>query len=565
MHRLGHGNVALALCFLGLSQSGCDVVQGFRDASAAVFPEEKTYFDAPGYRLLGGGYRALEFASGSSLYLLARPADRDDDSLYVMRYADPRPCVLRKVKSHTAGVGVFVDATTIAYTEEGTPQGTLRFADGDCHTYDISIAESGMPLVETPEGFVVYQGKDLIVANPVTGVTRKVASEARYVGAFSAFYVLFSKGRLGAFKPDWKEVGWFGDGVVAIGAVGSSFFYQDGTGIHRLVAASAESVTDTVLAADGCKLNFARNLGTAENWVTYFSPCDDKKLIAYGEAAARASTLDIAADPGSVAFLPVYPNQTGDPAVDPFYIFYLTDIDGDAGVGQLTMRTPERQTRVLGQRAAFERLSVFPSHAETDAETYGYALVDIDRDVGRFVRWEKDGSTLGIAQGVVRNTGDLVTDFDGDTGQFALLSAAGLSVISHRVPAHGFKVRDPKNRWTAIIDDFDEPLATLSITESTLDFAEAARTPAAPPSLEIIARGVLWDSRTQFVPALPGIAYFTHYDRENDIGRLEYRNLELRFTATISEGVAAYLPTPGGLIYSVPFGDSAGIWVVRSR
>ncbi|HMI82694.1 MAG TPA: hypothetical protein VK550_01310 [Polyangiaceae bacterium] len=561
MHGLGHGKLALALCLLGLSQSGCDIVQGFRDASAAVFPDEKTYFDAPGFRLVRGEYRDLEFASGSSLYLLARPADRDDDSLYVMRYADPRPCVLNHVKWHVPGVGVFLDATTIAYTEEGTDEGTLRFADGDCHTYPMSIPDSRLYRIETAEGFVVKQGLGLAMVNPVTGANRTIVSDGVLVGGFAYFYVIYSQaqGKIGAFRADWKEVGWFGNGVDQRVGVGSSYFYHDAAGVHRLVAASTESVTDTVIAAKGCNLELTQNLGVAENWVTYYSPCESKKLVAYGESAGHASELDIPTAPGHLAFLPAYPNQSGDPAVDPFYIFYLTDVDGS--VGQLVLRTPERQTKVIGQRAAFERLSVFSS-AE---ETHGYALVDVEGDLGRFVRWDTDGSTLGIAQGVVRGNGDLVTDFDGSTGKFALLSESGLSTISKRVPSSGFKMRDGKNRWTAIIDDFKDQKATLSITESTLDFSEAARTPAPDPELKVIDHDVLWDYRAQFVPALPGIAYLTHYDPEKDIGRLEYRNLELQFTATISDGVATYLATPGGLIYSVPLGDGAGIWVVRSR
>jgi hypothetical protein len=569
MHGLRQGKVALTLCLFGLSQSGCDIVQGFRDASSAVFPDEKTYFDAPGFRLVRGEFRQLEFASGSSLYLLARPADREDSSLYVMKYADPRPCVLPKVKDHWPGAGVFLDATTIAFTEEGTRVGTLRFADGDCNMYPLSVNATYVPFGETAEGFLTYQNHgekhDLVMINPVTGVVRTIAAEADLVAAFSAFYVIVSNGRIGAFKPEFTEVAWIGDMVTRMNPAGSSFFYEDRHGIHRLQGTSADSVHDTLIAEGGCRLGFPRNLGSAETWVTYHFPCDTKKLVVYGESVGKSSELDINVDdPHFMAFLPAYPAQTGDPAVDPFYTFYLAERN-DANTGKLWLRTPDRQTKVLGEHADIGRLSVVPSAAET----HGYALVDVnvnaDGDTGRFIRWETDGSTRDIATKVLRNSSDLVTNYDGKTGQFQLFSDAGLSVVSRRIPPSGFKSREPKGRWTAIIDDYDEPNGTLSITESALDLSESERTLGPPPNLEVIARNVLWDGRTRFVPALPGIGYFTHYDKASDTGRLDYRNLELRFTATVSDGVADYLATPGGLIYSVPYGDGAGIWVVRSR
>jgi hypothetical protein len=564
MRGLGHGKAALALCLFGLSQSGCDIVQGFVDAGDAVFPDEKNYFDAPGFRLVAGGYRDLEFASGKSLHLLARPVEADDFSLYMMEYADPRPCVLPNIKSHRVGIGVFLDATTISYTEEGTDHGTLRFADGNCHTYDVRIEQSALPLVETPEGFVVSKAGDIVMVNPVSGVQREIASDASYAGYFSGFYVLYSKGRgqIAAFKTDWQLVRWVGNGVVKIGGAGSSFFYEDSGGIHRLTAAGADSITDTVIASTGCKLGFARNIGSSENWVHYHSPCDTKKFIVYSESASKASELDLEANPDFIAYLPAHPHQSGDPAVDPFFIFYLTEVNANAWMGQLMMRTPTRQTKVLGQRAAWERLSAFAG----PTETHGFALVDVEGDIGSFVRWDNsDRPPDVLATGVVRSNGDLVTNFDGETGQFELLSESGLSVVSRRVPSHGFKSRDAKGRWTAFIDDYYDKIGTLRISKSSLDFTEAARTPAPPPASDPIAWNVLWDSRARFVPAVPGIAYLTNYDRVNDVGRLDYRNLELQFTATISDGVAAYLETPGGLIYSVPFGDGAGIWVLRSR
>jgi hypothetical protein len=561
MRGLDHGKVALALCLFGLSQSGCDIVQGFREASSAVFPDEKTYFDAPGFRLVRGGFRDLEFASGSSLYLLGRPADREDSSLYVMRYADPRPCILPNVKAHSVGVGTYVDTTTIAYTEEGSQPGTLRFANGDCQTFDIALPSSTLPFIETPEGFLIYRGQDFVMVNPVAGTTRTVAESAHFFGSFAYFYVIESKGRLGAFKTDWHNVAWFGNDVVHWGGAGMSWFYEDATGIHKVSATSGESVSDTLIAADGCELTIPRPLGGSENWAAYYQPCADKKLVVYTESNGHTGELEIPGDPRALAFFPAHPSQGGDPAKDPFYIFNLTDFDVDKGLGTLVMRTPDHQMKKLGERVAFERLNVFAS----DEETHGFMLTDVDADVGTYARWETDGSQQVMAKNVVRGNGDLVTNFDGATGQFELLSDQGLSLVAQRVPANNFKMRDEKDRWTAVVDDFSNGSGSLYITERTLDFGEAARTPSPAPKLELIAKSVRWDSRTRFVPAVPGIAYFTSYDETNDIGRLEYRNLELRFTATISDGVADYLNTPGGLIYSVPYGDGAGIWVVRSR
>ncbi|MET0593197.1 MAG: hypothetical protein ABW133_10885, partial [Polyangiaceae bacterium] len=514
------------------------------------------------------GYRQLEFASGSSLYILARPAELESTDLHVMRYADPRPCVMQNIKAHSAGVGVFAAATTIAYTEEGTLPGTLRFADGDCHTYDFRLENSGLTWIESAEGFTVFQNTsrsnyaDLMIVNPLTGSVRRIASEVQYFQQFSAFYIIGSQGKIRAFKPDWTPVADIGDEVKGGAAVGNSFFYEDRGGIHKVTATSYDSIDDKVIAANGCKIGFPRALGGSDGWTTYFAPCDAKKLVILNEATSHLSTLDIPdAEPGWLAFLPSQPNQSGDPATDPYYIFYLTEYSDKNQAGKLSVRLPDRRTVPLGTNAAFERLIALSS----PEETHGFALVDVENDAGTFVRWEADGSTQVVAKGAVRGTSDLVTNYDGKTGQFGLLSDKSLNVVARQVPPYGFRMRDDKNRWTAIVDDFAESIGTLSITSSTLDFNDAARTPAPAPSLEIIARDVLWDSRASFVPAIPGIAYFINYDKKSDTGRLEYRNLELRFTATISDGVANYLRTAGGLIYSVPNGESAGSWVVRSR
>jgi hypothetical protein len=562
MQKLSQGKAALVLFLFGFLLAGCDIVQGFQDASAAVFPSEKTYLDAPGFRLARGNYRGLGFASGSSLYLLARSSESSNSSLYSMLYADPRPCELPNIKAHRPSEGVFPTASTIAFIEEGTNRGTLRFADGTCRLYDLAVPDSTLPFAELPEGFVIYQGSDLVLVNPVTGTTDKLVTGGAYVGSVGPFYLIHSAGRLGAFRSDWKEAGWFGKRVIGLGNAGPSLYFEDGDGIHRLTPSGGAdpTIAETVIAPGGCTLGFPRPLGGAESWVTYYAPCADKRLMAHGETSGRSSAVGIVADPRYVAFMPGRPSLNGDPGIDPFFVFFLADVDTSTGLGSLRMQTPDGLQKTLGESAPLDRVTVVTSAAGV----HGYALLDVNGDLGRFVRWEADGATQELATRVVRNTNDLVIDFDGETGSFALpTTGGGIAVVAERVVPRGFKSRDAKDRWTAVLQDVKETVGTLSITDHPLDFDQAAQTPGPPPNLEIIARGAL--GRIHFVTSVPGIAYLTNYDAKLDVGRLDYRNLELRFTATVSNGVSDYVPTGDGVIYTVPFGGGAGIWHVRSR
>ena len=91
--------VSLALGLLAFV-GGCDIVQGFQDAGDALFPEERTYLNAPGLRLVAGNYRDLNFANGDDLYLLARKPDDEGDDLIAMLYGSPRPCTIPQVRSY---------------------------------------------------------------------------------------------------------------------------------------------------------------------------------------------------------------------------------------------------------------------------------------------------------------------------------------------------------------------------------------------------------------------------------------------------------------------------------
>jgi hypothetical protein len=375
--------------------------------------------------------------------------------------------------------------------------------------------------------------------------------------------LVLSGGRLVAFSPDWSERGSYGEGFVTAARGGPSFYFEDVAGIHKLTSSGGPSpaITDTIIAPGGCTLGTTFGVGASEGWLGYYEPCADHKLKVYGTSSGKASELAIDAQPSYLALLPQWPMTGGDPAVDPFLLFYLKDLDAATGLGTLIVRTPDGRDTTLGAKTALERLTVLPSADET----LGYVLVDVEKNLGRFVRWHLDGTSNELATRVVRGIGDLIVGFDRGMGDFVLPAKDEVLAVAHGVVPGRFKFRDPKNRWTALLHDFDGKTGSLSITESLLDFNEAARGPVPQPAFQRVAHHVAIDWRAEFISSVPGIAYLTEYDAEQDVERLDYRNLQLGFTATVSEGVSMYLSTSDGLIYSVPFGQSAGIWAVRAR
>jgi hypothetical protein len=139
--------------------------------------------------------------------------------------------------------------------------------------------------------------------------------------------------------------------------------------------------------------------------------------------------------------------------------------------------------------------------------------------------------------------------------------------IAQRVPVWGSEYRDRKDRWAAVFHEFDGSSGKLSILDGGLDAAELAYVAAGVPdfTLKTVAPSVGY-YRTAFLDfVLPGVIYIANHDPERDVGLLEYRNLELGFTAQISEGVADFVVTADDVLYTVPYGNAAGIWLLQAK
>ena len=538
------------LAIASFSTCGCDIVQGFQNAGDALFPPQKTYLEAPGFRLARGGFYRLNVGVGDELYLLARNADPDaEPGLYSMRYLDPKPCRIPNVGRYwSSGLGS-PDPAQIVYLEGQDQVGTVHFADARCKIHDFVLENSSVPVEETQDGLIMFSGADLLQVHPPTRRVRTLASgvQGYYPNGPGAHYLVI-EGRVMAYDLiTWAFIGAAGEGVVGgFRGIGGGYAFEDQHGIHSVTASSlpTPSMSVTDIDKSGCRMG-----SVTGGQLAYYSPCADSQLSLYDASSGHTTHLDFAADPSFIS-IERDPKRSGSKVDEDYFYYMLRDVM-PGSIGTLVVRTPEGEEHVLGTGAKLERTNLDSSG------DYGVALLDVIGDAGRLVRWERDGSTKTIATGVLKDSSELIVNWNGAVGDRARLTDDGeVEILLTGVPRRDYDYQDASKRWRAVFDHSDGTTGTLSIDESD------SRTYA---HKKVIATGVR-DGRHQFLDVvLPGIAFISHYDAETATGRLEYKNLELDFRGTISEGVADFIPAGNGLLYTVPFGAARGVWIARAQ
>lgn len=545
-----------------LALAGCDIVQGFQDAGDSLFPEQSTHLASPGLRIASGHYRNLGVVGGTEIYLLAREADDDTSKLYVMRYAEPRPCEIPRVVRYSATREPGRSAPLFAYFEEDVRRGTLRFADTTCERFELTFEDARLPIAETSDGLVVWAGTELWLATPETGEKELLAEGVDSVtsGVFGGRFAVRANGRVSLFDAAWEEQGTFGDGVEQVLRAGKSLFYQDATGIHRIVASPAGSgvVEDDRAVPGGCSL--ATHDGT---WVTLRAPCSDGAVMAIHEPSGESFELPFEAEPTQLRLQPARGSPGRDPLQDPFWFFYLRSDAAEGAENTLFVRTPEGDEHPIGARSTLSHLRLL----ESENEVYGYALVDVEGETGRYVWWNDAGETRTLAENAMWRPQRLIVDFDGTVGSVAVTSGDRLRILAEGVPWQAFEYQDPTRSWTVLFHDMQTGIGRLSAIPNGLDELEAVP-PDAPfvvPELSEVASDVVVLGTSSLNELLSGVIYMTDFDEATFTGRLMYRNLELRFTADVNRGVSDYLVANDEVLYAVPYGEDAGIWLVSGK
>jgi len=551
-----------ALCVAGAS-AGCNIVQGFQDAGDTLFPQQSTHLGAPGLRLAAGGYQNLDLAAGVDLYLLARGAD-DKSQLFAMRYADPQPCAIPSVGRYLSTHSAQRSLPLLSYFRDGSSRGTLHFADASCRLYDLNFADARLPIAETDSSVVVWASQDLWLATPETGTQQRLAANVEDVigRVLGNRYALRTGGHIEVFASDWLQHASFGEQVVRTQPAGRTLFYTDKAGVHRLIAspASVHGVADELLGPDGCAL------GTQDNtWVTFRAPCSGGPVSAVHEPTGHQFMLPFDADPEHLKLVPALHSPAQDPIQDPFWFFGLRDGASEDALHTLVVRTPDGRELTLGAQATLDQLRL----VESDSETHGYALVDVVGGSGRYLWWNAEGQTKILAEHVLPQPSRLIVDFDGSVGKLAVTSGDRLVVLAPGVPWPAFEYRDASQQWTALFHDLDFSTQSgqLSAFYGSLDTLRDTPLdqPLVAPELVSIAPRVGVFRTSSLDEVLSGVIYLADFDVKAGTGRLEYRSLELRFTGLVNFGVSDYRVFQDQVLYAIPRGANAGIWLVSGK
>ncbi|HEY3497751.1 MAG TPA: hypothetical protein VGK73_23800, partial [Polyangiaceae bacterium] len=433
-------------------------MQGFQNAGDALFPPVKTYLDAPGYRVAPGGYSQANFLSGDEVYVAARSA-ADRDALFLMHYASPEPCSLPRVGRFYAFGPPASKGLLLSYFEDSSEPGTLRFADGNCKTFELTIEGARLPYAAGDDGLLLVEsGSDLLAVNPSEGEVTTVATGLTRILAPSSFGTLeFLTGdRLGIVtSTNSTQVQWFGRRVVEAVSTSQALFFEDADGVHEITATDlgeVVSISERRLDPDGCHLAAlpAPDLPGAyypAEWIAYNAGCTAESVIV--RDTRRRVTMVLGGHALDARFLKVIP--TGDAAPSefvpsletPVFVFYLAGVDPESGRGELHVVSPSGEDHAIGFTSALDRALLARRTFEgAPGYDHGFALLDIEGGLGRLVVWRLDGSTRTVAERV-RDL-DLtapwplfLSDFEGGTGTLVQLARGEPHALATRVPDYG--------------------------------------------------------------------------------------------------------------------------------
>jgi hypothetical protein len=562
---------SLALALLASSSLlGCDPTSGFADTAGAALPSFKRYFDGPGQKLSDGPWsRVVVDLDSDTLYHLGARRLDDEQPTFHLFDADGREgcAVSPNAGTWLMGKPEAAPFRLLPYLEDldARGRGRLRFSTLDCEVQEIAIEDAGRPDLRLyDDGYLIPTKRGYTFVDPWSGDTQVLAEHLHQALLWDSAVLLWADEKLKSFSARFAPGSELGQGVSAVVAVGASFLMQDETGLWRVDfnRETLELLSMPVLEG-ACNLQLSSVVASDEAgvWVSLAMPCDNPmpSLVHLDPESFEVLELIEMPFPANARLARAAVRSESGAEEDAIVSFaYLSEMDDD-GFGPLWIyRVGSEAPILLGERGDVDGVLLDPSDSEWDGRVQlNYQQLG-DYTVHDWLRFRWDGGTELVAERILRNSGEVLVNFDGVSGDLPLFGGDGVAIVAENVPpgvGQASSVISPVRH--ARIDQFDGETGRALLSN---DFDS--------PSLwDPVATGVT-PASLRFAWFMPALMFLENWDAENGTGDLVAYNYELDARATISEGVSSFDLTSypwDGVVYAVPHGRRQGMWFSKAK
>jgi hypothetical protein len=561
-----------------LALSGCNLGQGYVDFGKDVSQPENVVIDSPGKKISDGqisGMLVDPWGDNGAVVVGFRYLD-DGPHLRMQPFDGSKGCNVGRAYRCIVFNRLPNEPQLIAYLDDVADQsgrGTLNFTDHSCNIAYGGIKNAELPsrLFDSPPGFVVAAGDQLLDIDPYRKKTRVIADK---VSTWSGPGTpdnpipiwLIANGQLVVLDQNRQEALRLGKDVTEVVFMAADptqgLYLVDGGSLTRYVEATGTQ--PKILANDVC----GASLGAFG--VSYYSPCGERKLVM--QDPDKGTKYEIDSGVGRLLF--AQPRTTADGTRTDIDAIYTKASTTDAGYEDLWLKLIGEEPRIWQHR-----LGRFISGTAGPSPTL-LAIVDSDGSTGRLLSVDSTGEQtlcegVSVAYPVEANAGGwlLLTNVSNGFGTLIWLNAAGeRKTVVDRL-AIGGVVKVPEKGgpngtdYSGITDD-----SYYNLRAFLTDIVDGAGsiTLFDPTKLDSLVKfGTrVPDGRFDFFKNMTAVAYLDDIDSKTGTGTLSLFQTRIGALTTVSKNALEYselLWPYEGIIYTVLEGDKYSLWAARAK
>ena len=548
-----------------LMLAGCDLGQGLIDNSNALTSPEPVLLDQPGRQLAEGSYRDLviDGSVDKGGYVLAIEETRESEpQLLILPYREDKGCNVKNTTSFARVASrVDIELPGLVAVQESVDQngkGPIRFVGFDCEDKIPAVSSAALPTllfpIEAPEGVLLLESNQILsLIDPRRLERVEIARNVTSASVARQRLYTIENGRLvirDATRTVIAELGKNVEEFTTQAAQTLGIAYRDEEGLFVW-----QDDQTTLITPNGCGLSANSN-----QLITSYLDCEKKQplLLIGGELLSDAAQ---------------YLVLTGPPNSGHFELWLPLGNKGSTQQDLSLAIMLESSGSSIEPTSALRPLDVeFFSFAKNTRKKQGYYYQNLDSVEGDLLQLRRDEKGMPknfevLAERVAQLPGNspfspagVLINFDPDksTGQLVRLQqkkddpffiVQTPMAIGVPLQLHQF---DLENSRQAFVSDINKGVGQLVISQEE--------------EMQRVAQSVLPDT-LQLMTEPAAVVYLGRSKSDSKLALRAWLindELELVISPNVEEYRIIPWPSPG-LLYSVPTGADAGIWLSKAR